>query len=51
MTLARCRQNFVDPIADAENRVIALSGKWGMGKSHLWKEVQMTTTPGFFIDK
>ncbi|MDV7211348.1 P-loop NTPase fold protein [Azotobacter beijerinckii] len=44
MTLARCRQNFIDLIGDADNRVIALSGKWGTGKSHLWKEVQEETT-------
>ncbi|QQE89287.1 NTPase KAP [Azotobacter chroococcum] len=44
MTLARCRQNFIDLIGDADNRVIALSGKWGTGKSHLWKEVQKKTT-------
>jgi hypothetical protein len=40
VTLARCRQNFIDLLEDADNRVIALSGKWGTGKSHLWKEVQ-----------
>ena len=44
MTLARCKQNFIDLLADADNRVIALSGKWGSGKSHLWKEVQATST-------
>lgn len=40
MSLARTRQNFLDILADPTNRVIALSGKWGTGKSHLWKEVQ-----------
>lgn len=40
MTLERCRKNFVDLLSDYENRVVALSGKWGTGKSHLWKEVQ-----------
>ena len=41
MTLARCRKNFVDLLSDDDNRVIVLSGKWGTGKSHLWKEVQL----------
>ncbi|GEP62094.1 hypothetical protein [Reyranella soli] len=40
MTLAKCKENFVDLLGDADNRVIALSGKWGTGKSYLWKEVQ-----------
>lgn len=44
MTLAKCRQNFVAVLAAADNRVIALSGKWGTGKSHLWREVQETST-------
>jgi len=30
----------VELLADADNRVIALSGNWGTGKSHLWKDVQ-----------
>lgn len=40
MTLARSKTNFLEDLADEENKVIALSGKWGTGKSHLWKEVQ-----------
>jgi hypothetical protein len=44
VTLAKCRQNFIDLLADADNRVIALSGKWGTGKSYLWKDVQATST-------
>lgn len=43
MTLEKCKQNLVDLLADDDNRVIALSGKWGTGKSHLWKEVQTTS--------
>ncbi|GHD68288.1 NTPase KAP [Jeongeupia chitinilytica] len=44
MTLAKCKQNFIELVGDADNRVIALSGKWGTGKSHLWKEVQQAGT-------
>lgn len=40
MSLARTKQSFLEIVADPANRVIALSGKWGTGKSHLWKEVQ-----------
>jgi hypothetical protein len=44
VTLAGCRQNLIELLADADNRVIALSGRWGTGKSHLWKEVQATSS-------
>lgn len=45
MTIERCRLNLIDLLSDAENRVIALSGKWGTGKSHLWKHgVQAEST-------
>lgn len=40
MTLERCRQNLIELLTDPDNHVIALSGKWGTGKSHLWGEVQ-----------
>ncbi|SEM70457.1 KAP family P-loop domain-containing protein [Bradyrhizobium sp. OK095] len=40
MSLHETREHFVELLADQENKVIALSGKWGTGKSHLWREVQ-----------
>lgn len=40
MTIERCRQNFLLALNSQENRVIALSGKWGTGKTHLWRQVQ-----------
>lgn len=40
MTLARSKANFLDILADGSNRVVALSGKWGTGKSHLWRQVR-----------
>lgn len=40
MTLEACKRNFVELLADKENRVVALSGKWGTGKSHLWDDVR-----------
>ncbi|MGF6696988.1 hypothetical protein OKW38_001600 [Paraburkholderia sp. MM5496-R1] len=30
-------------LGDADNKVIALSGKWGTGKSHLWRDVKKDT--------
>lgn len=44
MTLARTKENLLESLADKENRVIALSGKWGTGKTHLWTEVQKAST-------
>lgn len=40
MSLARTKEQFVKILSDNENKVIALSGKWGTGKSHLWREVK-----------
>ena len=44
MTLARTKDNLVESLADSTNRVIALSGKWGTGKTHLWTEVQKVSS-------
>ncbi|WP_409279890.1 P-loop NTPase fold protein [Pseudomonas sp. KCJK8751] len=43
MTLARCKAALLHLIDDQENRVIALSGKWGTGKTELWKQVRGQT--------
>lgn len=40
MTIARCKQNLLQALGDPANHVIALSGKWGTGKTHLWKQVR-----------
>jgi len=39
MTLARCKASLLGLIADPQNKVIALSGKWGTGKTHMWRKV------------
>jgi hypothetical protein len=44
MSLKETKDHFIQLLADPENKVIALSGKWGTGKSHLWREVQAATT-------
>ena len=40
MTLARCKETLHAALGDDANRVISLAGKWGTGKSHLWRETQ-----------
>ncbi|WP_439587657.1 hypothetical protein [Hydrogenophaga sp.] len=40
MTLAQCKSTISSLIADPQNKVVALSGNWGTGKSHLWREVR-----------
>ncbi|MGY4494888.1 P-loop NTPase fold protein [Pseudomonas sp. TE3610] len=37
--LSRCREGLVELIADPQNKVIALSGKWGTGKTHMWRNI------------
>lgn len=40
MSLATTKDHLIKLLADKENKVIALSGKWGTGKTHLWNEVK-----------
>ncbi|MEE3923324.1 P-loop NTPase fold protein [Pseudomonas viridiflava] len=40
MTIERSRKNLLQAMLHQENRVIALSGKWGTGKTHLWRQVR-----------
>ena len=40
MTLKITKQHLIQLLADPDIKVIALSGKWGTGKSHLWREVK-----------
>lgn len=44
MSLAVTKNNFEQLIDDRNNGVIALSGKWGSGKSHMWDQVQKDST-------
>jgi KAP family P-loop domain len=39
VSLKETKEHLLDLLRDAENKVIALSGKWGTGKTHLWGEV------------
>ncbi|SKC99122.1 KAP family P-loop domain-containing protein [Burkholderia sp. CF099] len=44
MTLQSTKSHLVQLLDDPDNRVVALSGKWGTGKSHLWREVRDAST-------
>ncbi len=40
MSMALAKVNLEALLADREVRVMALSGKWGTGKSHMWKSLR-----------
>jgi hypothetical protein len=44
MALEIIKSNFEQLINDKNNSVIALSGKWGTGKSHLWNRFKEEST-------
>lgn len=40
MSLEKTKKQLVELLGQSDNNVIALSGKWGTGKTHLWNEVK-----------
>ena len=44
MSLRTTKKHLVELLGDPGNKVIALSGKWGTGKSHLWRAVKADST-------
>jgi hypothetical protein len=40
MSLVSTKPQLIDALGDTENKVLALTGRWGTGKSHLWHEVK-----------
>ena len=40
MSLKKTKEQLIQLLDQADNCVIALSGKWGTGKTHLWNEVK-----------
>lgn len=40
MSLKKTKKQLIQLLGQADNCVIALSGKWGTGKTHLWYEVK-----------
>ena len=43
MSLQLIKEQLIQLLADDDNRVIAVSGKWGTGKSHLWWELKQAS--------
>jgi hypothetical protein len=43
VTLSKAKANLLQILTDEDNKVIALSGRWGTGKSHLWREVRASS--------
>lgn len=43
MSLEKTKEHLLKLLGDADNKVIALSGKWGTGKTHLWGEVMKSS--------
>ncbi|MBU6956701.1 NTPase KAP [Pseudomonas sp. CVAP len=39
MSLSTTKAHLIQILSEPYNKVVALSGKWGTGKSHLWREV------------
>ena len=39
-TYSRVKSNLVAILQDSDHRVVALSGKWGTGKTYLWRAVE-----------
>jgi len=46
MSLQKTKEELIQLLAKPENSVIALSGKWGTGKTHLWNEVKTGAPDG-----
>ncbi|CAB3823372.1 hypothetical protein LMG26684_00700 [Achromobacter mucicolens] len=40
MSLEKTKKQLIELLGNADNKVIALSGRWGTGKTHLWNEVK-----------
>ena len=37
---SNAKQSLLEAISDEDRKVIALSGEWGVGKTHLWDEIR-----------
>lgn len=40
MSIEKTKAQLIELLGDADNKVVALSGRWGTGKTHLWEDVQ-----------
>lgn len=43
MSLVTTKEQLVQLLVDEDNKVIALSGKWGTGKSFMWEQVKQAS--------
>ncbi|MBL0612266.1 hypothetical protein JD508_18735 [Aeromonas jandaei] len=47
MSLAKTKEQLIYCLQQSSNKVVALSGKWGAGKTHLWSQVKNSSNdPG-----
>jgi hypothetical protein len=46
VSLKKTKEQLIQLLGETDNRVIALSGKWGTGKTHMWNEVQAASGDG-----
>lgn len=44
MGIQRTKQQLVEILADSDNRVVAFKGRWGTGKTHLFREIMAAST-------
>ena len=49
MSLAATKKQFADLLTDTDNKVIALTGKWGTGKTFMWGEVKASSVNPKFV--
>ncbi len=47
MTIADTKKQLLHVFRDSDNKVIALTGKWGTGKTHLWTEIKGESDDAF----
>ena len=40
MSLKSTKKQLINLLKDKDNKVLALSGKWGTGKTYMWDEVR-----------
>ncbi|WP_157272117.1 hypothetical protein [Azohydromonas aeria] len=50
MTMATTKANLLDLLADGDIKVTALAGKWGTGKSHMWRKIQQEAEDSALAD-
>lgn len=46
MSLKKTKEQAIRLLSDSEINVIAISGKWGTGKTHLWSEIKESSNDG-----